>query len=210
LVLWRRQSLGGPTGRAHPAPATAPTAADPVGAGARAPGRRRHAAQPAGGAAAQPAGARLGGAARGCGTRGRVGPAAAGGARHGRAGMRLGTARVQGPPRAARARSLLRPQPPFTCPRPPPEFEWTPRAAASIGQVHSAVLKDGRRVAMKIQYPGEGGLGVGGLGAGSVVERTLVSAQGCRRLLAPPAGRTPRSQRRCRGTPPPPRRRAQH
>ncbi|GBF99518.1 aarF domain-containing kinase [Raphidocelis subcapitata] len=34
------------------------------------------------------------------------------------------------------------------------DFEWAPRAAASIGQVHSAVLKDGRRVAMKIQYPG--------------------------------------------------------
>lgn len=36
----------------------------------------------------------------------------------------------------------------------PADFEWQPRAAASIGQVHSAVLKDGRRVAMKIQYPG--------------------------------------------------------
>eukprot|EP00198_Chlamydomonas_reinhardtii_P013183 XP_001702520.1 ubiquinone biosynthesis protein [Chlamydomonas reinhardtii] len=34
------------------------------------------------------------------------------------------------------------------------EFDWEPRAAASIGQVHTAVLKDGRRVAMKIQYPG--------------------------------------------------------
>ncbi|KAG2498015.1 hypothetical protein HYH03_004273 [Edaphochlamys debaryana] len=34
------------------------------------------------------------------------------------------------------------------------EFEWEPRAAASIGQVHTAVLHDGRRVAMKIQYPG--------------------------------------------------------
>ena len=33
-------------------------------------------------------------------------------------------------------------------------FEWQPRAAASIGQVHAAVLKDGRRVAMKVQYPG--------------------------------------------------------
>jgi hypothetical protein len=41
------------------------------------------------------------------------------------------------------------------------EFEWQPRAAASIGQVHSAVMHDGRRVAMKIQYPGEcGGVGV--------------------------------------------------
>ncbi|KAG2446128.1 hypothetical protein HXX76_000725 [Chlamydomonas incerta] len=34
------------------------------------------------------------------------------------------------------------------------EFDWEPRAAASIGQVHTAVLRDGRRVAMKIQYPG--------------------------------------------------------
>nr|CAB3220017.1 aarF domain-containing protein kinase 4 [Phallusia mammillata] len=34
------------------------------------------------------------------------------------------------------------------------EFEETPFAAASIGQVHRAVLFDGREVAMKIQYPG--------------------------------------------------------
>ena len=34
--------------------------------------------------------------------------------------------------------------------------EWTPEpvAAASIGQVHAAKLPDGRRVAVKIQYPG--------------------------------------------------------
>jgi hypothetical protein len=33
-------------------------------------------------------------------------------------------------------------------------FDWTPRAAASIGQVHAAHLPDGTQVAMKIQYPG--------------------------------------------------------
>ena len=33
-------------------------------------------------------------------------------------------------------------------------FSFTPLAAASIGQVHEAVLKDGRRVAVKLQYPG--------------------------------------------------------
>lgn len=34
------------------------------------------------------------------------------------------------------------------------EFDYEPKAAASIGQVHAAVLHDGRKVAMKIQYPG--------------------------------------------------------
>jgi predicted unusual protein kinase regulating ubiquinone biosynthesis (AarF/ABC1/UbiB family) len=35
-------------------------------------------------------------------------------------------------------------------------FNDEPAAAASIGQVHPAVWKDGRRVAVKIQYPGAG------------------------------------------------------
>jgi predicted unusual protein kinase regulating ubiquinone biosynthesis (AarF/ABC1/UbiB family) len=34
------------------------------------------------------------------------------------------------------------------------EFDWEPFAAASIGQVHAARLRDGREVAVKIQYPG--------------------------------------------------------
>ncbi|MBV9205334.1 MAG: AarF/ABC1/UbiB kinase family protein [Actinobacteria bacterium] len=36
------------------------------------------------------------------------------------------------------------------------EFSDAPAAAASIGQVHEAVWHDGRRVAVKIQYPGAG------------------------------------------------------
>ena len=36
------------------------------------------------------------------------------------------------------------------------EFDDRPAAAASIGQVHAATWRDGRRVAVKIQYPGAG------------------------------------------------------
>ena len=38
------------------------------------------------------------------------------------------------------------------------EFDDVPAAAASIGQVHKAVWRDGREVAVKIQYPGAGAL----------------------------------------------------
>src|SRR5262245_54284657 len=36
------------------------------------------------------------------------------------------------------------------------ELDDTPAAAASIGQVHKALWRDGRQVAVKVQYPGAG------------------------------------------------------
>lgn len=50
-------------------------------------------------------------------------------------------------------------------------FDDVPAAAASIGQVHKAVWKDGRTVAVKIQYPGAGDALISDLGQLSRVAR---------------------------------------
>ena len=52
-----------------------------------------------------------------------------------------------------------------------PTFDDTPAAAASIGQVHRAVWRDGRDVAVKVQYPGAGEALLGDLNQLSRVAR---------------------------------------
>jgi predicted unusual protein kinase regulating ubiquinone biosynthesis (AarF/ABC1/UbiB family) len=54
-------------------------------------------------------------------------------------------------------------------------FDDVPAAAASIGQVHRAVWRDGREVAVKIQYPGAGEALMSDLNQLSVVARLATS-----------------------------------
>ena len=54
-------------------------------------------------------------------------------------------------------------------------FDDTPVAAASIGQVHRAVWRDGRVVAVKVQYPGAGKALMGDLQQISRVARVATS-----------------------------------
>ena len=61
----------------------------------------------------------------------------------------------------------------------PPEsvfLDWSrvPAAAASVGQVHRAVTRDGRHVAVKVQYPG----------VGAAIESDLANADVLYRMLA--------------------------
>ncbi|MFZ5869543.1 MAG: ABC1 kinase family protein [Actinomycetota bacterium] len=54
-------------------------------------------------------------------------------------------------------------------------FEDAPAAAASVGQVHRAVWKDGRPVAVKVQYPGAGDALISDLNQVSRVARVATS-----------------------------------
>lgn len=53
------------------------------------------------------------------------------------------------------------------------DWETTPIAAASVGQVHRAVTRDGRDVAVKVQYPG----------VGDAIETDLDNTEGLYRLV---------------------------
>jgi predicted unusual protein kinase regulating ubiquinone biosynthesis (AarF/ABC1/UbiB family) len=53
------------------------------------------------------------------------------------------------------------------------DWQRTPVAAASVGQVHRAVTRDGRDVAVKVQYPG----------VGDAIEADLNNAEGLYRLV---------------------------
>lgn len=67
----------------------------------------------------------------------------------------LGRLRSEAPPMAPElARTVLESELGDRTERAFTEFDWEPFAAASIGQVHAARLRDGRTVAVKIQYPG--------------------------------------------------------
>ncbi|MEQ1833914.1 MAG: AarF/ABC1/UbiB kinase family protein [Candidatus Eisenbacteria bacterium] len=53
------------------------------------------------------------------------------------------------------------------------DWQETPVAAASVGQVHRAVTRDGRDVAVKVQYPG----------VGDAIETDLANTEGLYRLV---------------------------
>lgn len=55
------------------------------------------------------------------------------------------------------------------------EFDDRPSAAASVGQVHRAIWKDGREVAVKVQYPGAGAALIGDFRRLSQATKLLVS-----------------------------------